>query len=160
LRLLQLAKCRLGSVARSTDRLLGPLPLCNVAVDQHEATTWHRVPAHLYDTAIGSRALDAQLPPGVFVGPAQFSLESGRVLASIGKIPEVLVKARPLREKRVGQLEYLLEIAIPRNKTRVGAEHRDAIAHVVEGDAQLRLAIAQLLEEACIFDRDHRLVGK
>ena len=43
---------------------------------------------------------------------------------------------------------------------RVGAEHRNAIAHIVEGDAQLGLAIAQLLEQSRILNRDHRLIGK
>ena len=50
--------------------------------------------------------------------------------------------AGPLGEEGVGQIKRILEIAIPRNKTRVGAEHHNAIAHIVESDTQLGLALA------------------
>ena len=39
-------------------------------------------------------------------------------------------------------------------------EHRDAIRHVVEGDPQLRLTLADLVEQSGVLDRDHRLVGE
>ena len=42
----------------------------------------------------------------------------------------------------------------------VAVEHGHAVAHVVEGDAQLGLAVAQLLEQAGILDGDHRLLGE
>jgi hypothetical protein len=48
----------------------------------------------------------------------------------------------------------------PSGKARVGPEHRNAIAHVVEGDPQFGLAVAQLAEKTSIFDRNHRLVGE
>src|SRR5262249_11932510 len=111
--------------------------------------------------AVGPGALVAHLKPGVFDRAAQLSFEIGRnVLAAVRKIAEILGKAVPLREKGVGQLEHLLEIAIQRDEARVGAEHRHAIAHVVEGDAQLRLALAKLLKQPGVLDRDHRLVRK
>ena len=82
------------------------------------------------------------------------------VLAAAGEIAEKLGEARPPCEEGVGQLEHLLEIAVPRGEPRLGIEHDDAVAHVVEGDAQLGLAIPQLVEEPCILYRDHRLVGE
>ena len=36
-------------------------------------------------------------------------------------------------------------------------KHHHAVTHVVEGHAQLRLALADFVEEPCIFYRDHRL---
>ena len=102
----------------------------------------------------------AQFPPGVFVCAAQLRFEIGRVLAAVSKIAEILGIARPPREEGVRQIEHLLEIAVPRGKPRCGVEHDDAVAHVVEGDAKLGLAIAQLLEQSCVLDRNHRLVGE
>src|SRR5215831_18039278 len=91
---LQLAQRGLGGVSRCTDRLLGALPLSDVGVDQHEAAARYRVAAYLDDAAVGSRALNAQLPPGVFTGAAQFSFEVGRnVLAAVSKIAEKIGKA-------------------------------------------------------------------
>src|SRR6516165_4958559 len=90
LRRLQIAQRRLGGVSRGTGSL-GTLPLRDVGIDQHEATAWHRVTAHLDDVAIGPRALEAHLPPGVFDGSAQLSFEIGRyVLAAVGEIAEIL----------------------------------------------------------------------
>ena len=40
---------------------------------------------------------------------------------------------------------------------QIGVEHRDAVAHVVEGDAQLGLALADFVEEPRIVHRDDRL---
>src|SRR5262249_55521229 len=42
----------------------------------------------------------------------------------------------------------------------VGIKHRDAVAHVVEGNAQLGLAVTQLAQKTCVLDGDHRLAGK
>ena len=78
----------------------------------------------------------------------------------VGEIAEILGKARPPREEGVRQLEHLLEIAVPRGKPRLGVEHDDTIAHVVEGDAQFGLAVAQLVEQPRVLDRDHRLIGE
>ena len=139
---------------------LGALALGDVGIDQHEAAARYRVPAHLDDAAVGPRALEAHLPPGVFDGAAQLRFEIGRVLAAVSEIAEILGIARPPREEGVRQIEHLLEIAVPRGKARRGVEHDDAVAHIVKGDAQLGLAIAQLVEQSRILDRDHRLVGE
>ena len=60
-----------------------------------------------------------------------------------------------------------MEIAVPRREALLGIEHRDTIAHIVEGDAQLGLAscelvgaLAKLVKEPGILDRDHRLIGE
>src|SRR5215831_18808526 len=105
-------------------------------------------------------ALDAQLPPGVFVGAAQLSFEIGGVLAAISKMAEEFGIAWPPCKEGVGQIKYFLEIAVPRGKARRGVEHDDAITHVVEGHTQLGLPSAQLVQQPDILDRDHRLVSK
>ena len=92
--------------------------------------------------------------------PAQFGFEVGRVLAALGEIMEILDIARPLGEEGLRQIKDLLEIAVPRGKSRRSVEHDHPVSHVVEGDAQLRLAVAQFLEQPGILDRDHRLVGE
>ena len=42
----------------------------------------------------------------------------------------------------------------------VAVEHSHAVAHVVEGDPQLCLTVAQLLKQAGVLDGDHGLVGE
>jgi len=42
----------------------------------------------------------------------------------------------------------------------MGIEHHHGIAHVVEGDAQLALALAQLVQQAGILHGDDGLVGE
>ena len=149
-----------GCVSRHANGFFGTLALRDVGIDQHEAAAGYWVPAHLDDPTVGPRALDAHLPPGIFDGATQLRFEIGRVLAAVGKITEIVGKARPPREEGVGQFEHLLEIAVPRGKPRFGVKHDDAVAHIVEGDAQLGLALAQLVEQPRILDRDHRLIGE
>ena len=76
------------------------------------------------------------------------------------RIAEVIGVARALGQKRVGQVEQLLEIAVPGGQPQVVVEHRHAVGHVVEGDAQFGLALADFVEQPGILDRDHRLVGE
>src|SRR5215472_12138214 len=146
LRGLQLTQCRLGRVPRRLDRFLGTFPLGNVCVDQHEAAARHRVPAHLDDPPVRAGALEAHLPAGIFDAAPQFGFELGRtVLAARREIAEILGEARPAGQEGVGQIEHFLEIAVPRREAGLGLEHRDAVSHVVEGDAQLGLSLAQLV---------------
>ena len=72
------------------------------------------------------------------------------------RIAEVVGIARTLGEKRVGQVEQFLEIAVP-GQPQLGVEHRDAVAHVVEGDAQFGLTLADLVEQPRVLHRDDRL---
>ena len=46
---------------------------------------------------------------------------------------------------------------VPRGEPQVVVEHRDAVGHVVEGDAQLGLALADFVQQPRILHRDHRL---
>ena len=39
-------------------------------------------------------------------------------------------------------------------------EHRDAIAHVLEGDAQFFLALADFVQQPRVLHRDYRLGGE
>src|SRR6516162_8913010 len=161
LRHLQFAQCLLGGVPGCANSFLGTLALGDVAVDHYEAAACDRVAAHLDDATVRAGPFEAHLPAGLFDGAAQLRFEISRdVLAAAGEIAEKLGEARPPREEGVGQLEHLLKIAVPRGEPRLGIEHDDAVAHVVEGDAQLGLAIPQLVEEPCILYRDHRLVGE
>jgi hypothetical protein len=49
------------------------------------------------------------------------------------EVANVVAKTRPLGQQSVGQIEKLLEIAVPRREPLLGVEHRDPVAHVVEG---------------------------
>ena len=157
---LQITQRRLGRVSRCANRLLGMLPLGDVAVDKYEAATGHWIAAHLDDPTVWPRPFEAHFAADIFDGAAQLRFEIGRVLAAVSEIAEILGIARPPREEGVRQIEHLLEIAVPRGKPRCGVEHDDAIAHIVEGNAKLGLAVVQLLKQSSILDRDHRLVGE
>jgi hypothetical protein len=50
-----------------------------------------------------------------------------------------------------------LEVAVPRREPQVFVKHDDAIGHVVEGDAQFGLPLADFIEQPCILDGDYRL---
>ncbi len=161
LRGLQLAERPLGGVAGGMDLGLGALALGDVAVDQHKAADRHRVVPHLDDPPIGAGALGRPLGADDFGQPAHFRLDIDRtVLAMRGKITDILGKVRTLGQHLVGQVEDLLEIAVPRGEPQLGVEHRDPVAHIVEGDPQLRLALADLVEQPGIVHRDHRLCGE
>ncbi len=86
--------------------------------------------------------------------------EIGRVLAAVSEIAEIPGIVRPPRQEGVRQIEHLLEIAVPGGKARFSVEHDDAIAHIVEGNAKLGLAVVQFLKQARILDRDHRLISE
>ena len=160
LRGLQIAQRRLCRISRCANRLLGMLSLGDVAVDKYEAATGHGIAARLDDPTVWPHPLEAHFSAGIFDGSAQLRFEIGRVLAAVSEIAEILGIARPLGEEGVRQIKHLLEIAVPRGKARRGIEHDDAVPHIVEGDAQLGLTLAELVEEARIFDRDHRLVSE
>ena len=160
LRDLQLAERRFGCISRDANGFFGALPLSNVGIDQHETATGYWVPAHLHNAAVRPRPFEAHLPPGVFDGATQLRFKVGRVLAAVSEIAEILGRTRPSREEGVRQIEHLLEIVVPRGKASRCIEHDDAVTHIVKGNAQLGLALAQLFEQSRILDRDHRLVGE
>ena len=63
----------------------------------------------------------------------------------------------PLGEKIVGQVEDVLELAVPRDQMLRFVEHGDAVAHVLERDAKFLLALADFIQQPRVLHRDHRL---
>jgi len=59
---------------------------------------------------------------------------------------EIFGIARTLGEEGIRQIEHLLEIVIPSGKVQLAVEHRHAVAHIVEGHAQLGLALTDFLQ--------------
>jgi len=59
---------------------------------------------------------------------------------------EIFGIARTLGEEGIRQIEHLLEIVIPSGKVQLAVEHRHAVAHIVEGHAQLELALTNFLQ--------------
>jgi hypothetical protein len=161
LRRLQLAQCCLCGVARGANGLFGVLSLRDVCVDQHEATVRHRIAADLDNAAVGPCALIAHLQPSIVDRATKLRFEIGRdEFAPISEIAEILGTSRPPGEEGLWQLNQLLEIAVPGSQSPRGVEHDDTIAHIVEGDTQLSLPVAQFLEEPCILDRNDSLIGE
>src|SRR6185436_12553665 len=76
------------------------------------------------------------------------------------KITNIGFKTRPLADERVRQIEDVLEIVVPCREPQVRVEHRDAVAHVVEGDAQFHLALPDLVQQPRVVHRDYRLCSK
>ena len=54
-------------------------------------------------------------------------------------------------EDVVGHIEDVLELAVPRDQTQRFVEHRDAVAHVLEGDAEFVLALARFRSSSRAF---------
>ena len=161
LRRLQFLQRALGGVARRADLGLGALALGDVAVDQHNPAARHRVAAHLDDPAIRARPLGRPLRPDPFRQPAHLRFDIDRaVFAMRGEVADKIGDARPLGEERIGEFEDPLEIQVPRGEPQLAVEHRHPVAHIVEGDAQLGLALADLVEQPGIVHRDHRLRGE
>jgi hypothetical protein len=99
--------------------------------------------------------------PAAIDQPAHFGFDIDlAVFAMRCEVANVVAKARPRGQQSVGQIEHLLEIAVPRREPLLGVKHRHTVAHVVKGDAQLGLPLADLAEQPRILDRDDRLVGK
>ena len=151
----------LGGVPGGADLRLRALALGDVAVNEDKAAVRHRVPADLDDPSVRARAFKAQLPFGIFDAAAQIRFEIGRdIFAARGEIAEIFNRARPLGEEGVRQIEHLLEVAVPRGEAQVFVEHRHTVGHIVEGDAQFGLGLADLVEQPRILNRDHRLGGE
>jgi hypothetical protein len=79
------------------------------------------------------------------------------VLAMHRKVANIVGKARPPGKESVGQIEKLLEIAVPRREPLLGVEHRHPVAHVVKGHPQLGLPLADLPQQPGIVHRNDRL---
>ena len=57
----------------------------------------------------------------------------------------------PLEREPIGQVEDLLELAVPRGEALRFVEHRDAVAHVLEGDAQFCLSVWRISSSSRAF---------
>src|SRR6516225_5620225 len=142
LRHLQFAQRRLSGVTRRANGFFGLLPPGDVGIDQHEAAARHRIATHLNDAAVGPRALVAHLQPGVVYRAAELRFEIGRdELAPISEITEILGASRPCSEEGLRELYQLLEITAPGSESTGSDEHHKAVAQIVEGDAELGLAV-------------------
>src|SRR3954454_22336045 len=73
---------------------------------------------------------------------------------------EVFSITRTLSQEIYGKVSNLLEITIPRSQSQVFVEHRHPIGHVVEGNPQFGLTLANFIQQACVFHRDDRLCGE
>ena len=162
LRGLQVTIRRLRRVARGADLRLAAFALGDVGEDQHEAAVRHRVATDLDHPAIRPRALIAV---GLAGRGDQLSdllrrLDTRAEVATRGEEAEVFLIGAMLFEQVVGQVEDLLELAVPRDQAMGFVEHRHAVAHVLEGDAEFLLALADFVQQPRILHRDHRLRGE
>src|SRR5207245_10379128 len=128
---------------RGADLLLGALAFGDVAVDRHETAARYRIAAYLDNAPIGPRALEAQLLVSRFEPPAEFRRDAlGTEFATFGEEADVVGISRTLGQERVGQIEDSLEIEVPCREALFTVEHRHTVAHIVECDAHLSLALA------------------
>jgi hypothetical protein len=158
----QFAQGGFGGVACGADFLLAALSLCDVTVDQHEAATRHWVAADFDHPAIRPRALIA-------VGFAGTGDQLINLLNRIDTRPEVAARCKEaevfligamLFEKGVGQVQDILKLVVPCGQILRFVEHGDAVAHILEGDAEFLLASPKFFQEPRIFHRNHRLRGE
>src|SRR5262249_10397423 len=130
----------------------------DIAVDDHEAAARHRVAAYLNDVPVGPGVFEAQFLAERFEAAAQLRLDVlGAEFAALSEYPDVIGIAQALSQQRVRQIEDPLEIQVPGGEPQFGIEHRHPVAYIVEGDAQLGLALADLVQQPGIVHRDYRL---
>ena len=155
---MQFAERLLGSVARGSDLGLRLLPFGHVAIDESDPAARHRVHPYLDDATVWPRALGRILVARRLDEPVHFRLDIDRaVFAMRGEIADIVCKARPPGEKFIWQTEDLLEVSVQRGKPQRTVEHRHPVAHVVEGDAQLGLPLADFVQQPRIVHRNDRL---
>src|SRR6516164_5401132 len=96
LRGLQFSQSVLGGVARRADLGLGALSLGDVAVDQHNPTTRHRVVPYLDDPPIRPGALERALSADQPRQSAHFRLDIARpILATFRQVPSIALITAP-----------------------------------------------------------------
>src|SRR6516162_167669 len=81
----------------------------------------------------------------------------GAELAAAGQKADISLEIMRFGEEIVWQVKQFLKILVPRREIQVLVEHHDAVAHVIESNAQLGLPLADLTEQPRILDRDYRL---
>ena len=116
---------------------------------------------HLDDRAVRAGALETIVITDPRAQSCDLGFRAGRAeLAPIREVADVVVKLGPGSEDAVGQLEQLLKVPIPRREAKPFVKHRDSVGHVVKGDAQLRLALSDFVQQPGIVHRNHCLRGK
>jgi hypothetical protein len=80
--------------------------------------------------------------------------------AALGEIANVRVEVVALGEQVIGELEQFLKITVPGGEVQGFVEHRYPVDHVVEGNPQFLLTLADLVQQPRILHRDDRLRGK
>ena len=94
--------------------------------------------------------------PGTLVGsgltrlldePAYMLLRVGLgvVLTALGEVADVFGECLTPRDDTVGHVQDILELAVPRDQMLRFVEHCDAVAHVLEGDAEFRLTLREFI---------------
>ncbi len=87
------------------------------------------------------------MPGGVFGETAQLSLGIDLPeLAALRQIADIVGIGPRLGEERIRQVEDLDEIAVPGRQPQLLVESDDTIGHIVEGDPQFRLALADFVQ--------------
>ena len=139
----------LRRIAGSADFSLAPFSLGDVRVDQHKPTIGHRIVPDFYYPAIGPCALISVVFPGMFgeVANLLFGVGTFAVIATLSKIADVFGVRPMLFKKLIGYSENLLELAVPCYKARRFIEHGNAVGHVLKGDPEFFLALANLVEQ-------------
>jgi hypothetical protein len=87
-------------------------------------------------------------------------VRAGTILTTIGQIPDVFMECLPSRNNLIGHVEDVLELAVPCDEMLRFVEHRHAVAHVLERDAEFLLTLPDFIQQPRILHRDHRLGGE
>ena len=153
-----------SAASRACGFRLAPLTLGDVGVDQDEAAARNGVAAHFNDPPIRSGSLLRPCSTGSLsnaVNSAFSHVSSGAVIASFCEVTDVARVGALFREEGVGYVEDFLELAVPCDQMLCCFEHGDAVAHILECDADFLLTLADLsLQQPRVFHRDNRLSGK
>src|SRR5262249_58918730 len=108
----------------------------------------NRIAAHLYDPAIRARPLGRPLRSDPFQQPADLGFDIDYTeFAMRGEVANKLCDWWSLGQQRIGDFEDPLEIQVPGGEPLVAVKHRDTVAHIVEGHAQLGLPLSDLVQE-------------
>jgi hypothetical protein len=71
----------------------------------------------------------------------------GAILATLGEIADVFRECLTPRDDIVGHVQDILELAVPCDQMLRFVEHRHAVAHILERDAQFLLALADFVQQ-------------
>ncbi len=109
--------------------------------------------------AVRSRAFISAILADLPGQPADLLLHvrTDTILTTIGQIPDVLRERLSSCDDVVGDIQDILELAVPRRQMLGFVEHRDTVTHVLECDAQFFLTLADFVQQPRVLHRDHSL---